>query len=41
MILGDGAEFNYLVGVRLDLVLNVVKFLRRFHYGLYMRIFTS
>jgi hypothetical protein len=34
MIVGNGVEFDYLVGVGLDLVLDVVKFLLRFHYGL-------
>jgi hypothetical protein len=41
MIVGNGAEFDYLVGVGLDLVLDVVEFLHRFHYGLYVSIFTS
>jgi hypothetical protein len=41
MIVGYGAEFNYLVGVVLDLVLDVVEVLRRLQYGLYVSIFTS
>jgi hypothetical protein len=41
MIVGNGAEFDYLVGVVLDLVLDVVEVLGRFQYGLYMSIFTS
>jgi hypothetical protein len=41
MIIGDGAEYDYLVGVVLDLVLDVVEVLHRFQYGLYASIFTS
>ena len=41
MIVGYGAGFDYLVNVVLDVVLDVVKFLRGFQYGLYMIIFTS
>jgi hypothetical protein len=41
MIVGNGAGFNYLVNVVLDVVLDVVEFLRSFQYGLYMIIFTS
>jgi len=41
MIVGDGARFNYLVDVVLDVILDVVKFLRSFQYGLYAIIITS
>ena len=43
MIVGDGAGFDYLVDVVLvlDVILDVVKFLRSFQYGLYVIIFTS
>jgi hypothetical protein len=40
MIVSDGAGFNYLVDVLVNLDLDVVKFLRRFQYGLYVIIFT-
>jgi hypothetical protein len=40
MIIGNGAGFDYLVDVLVNLDLNVVKPLRRFQYGLYMIIFT-
>jgi hypothetical protein len=38
MIVGDGAGFDYLVYVLVNLNLNVVKFLHRFQYGLYVII---
>ncbi len=41
MIIGDGAKFDYLMNMVLDVVLNFVKFLRSFQYGLYVIIFTS
>jgi hypothetical protein len=41
MIVGNGAKFDYLVDVVLDLVLNVIKVLCSFQYGLYVSIFTS
>jgi hypothetical protein len=41
MIVGDGAGFDYLVNVVLDVVFDVVKFLRSFQYGIYVIIFTS
>jgi hypothetical protein len=40
MILGNGAGFDYLVDVLVNLDLNVVKFLCRIKYGLYMIFFT-
>jgi hypothetical protein len=40
MIVGDGAGFDYLVDVLVNLDLNVIEFLRRFQYGLYVIIFT-
>jgi hypothetical protein len=40
MIIGDGAGFDYLVDVLVNLDLGVIKFLRRFQYGLYVIIFT-
>jgi hypothetical protein len=40
MIIGNGAGFNYLVDVLVNLDLNVVKFLLRFQYGLYVTTFT-
>jgi hypothetical protein len=40
MILGNGAGFDYLVDVLVNLDLNVVEFLCRIKYGLYMIIFT-
>jgi hypothetical protein len=40
MIVGNGARFDYLVDVLVNLDLDVVKFLRRFQYGLYVIIFT-
>ncbi len=40
MIVGDGAGFDYSVDVLVNLDLNVVEFLRRFQYGLYLIIFT-
>jgi hypothetical protein len=39
MIVGDGARFDYLVDVLVNLDLDVVKFLCRFQYGLYVIIF--
>ncbi len=41
MIIGDGAKFDYLMGMVLDVVLDFVEFLCSFQYGLYMIIFTS
>jgi hypothetical protein len=38
MIVGDGAGFNYSVDVLVNLDLNVVEFLRRFRYDLYVII---
>ncbi len=40
MIIGNCAEFDYSVDVLVNLDLNVVEFLRRFQYGLYVIIFT-
>ncbi len=40
MIIGNGAGFDYLVDLLVNLDLDVVKFLRRFQYGLYVTIFT-
>jgi hypothetical protein len=40
MIIGDGAGLDYLVGVLVNLDLDVVEFLHRFQYGLYVIIFT-
>ncbi len=40
MIIGNGAGFNYLVDVLVNLDLNVIEFLRRFQYGLYVIMFT-
>jgi hypothetical protein len=40
MIIGDGAEFNYLVDVLVNLDLDVIKLIRRFQYGLYVIFFT-
>ncbi len=40
MIVGNGAGFDYLVNVLVNLDLNVIKFLCRFQYGLYVIIFT-
>ncbi len=40
MIIGNGAGFDYLVDVVLDVVLNIVEFLHSFQYGLYVIIFT-
>jgi hypothetical protein len=40
MIVGDGAGFDYPVDVLVNLDLDVVEFLRRFLYGLYVIIFT-
>jgi hypothetical protein len=40
MIVGDGARFDYLVDVLVNLDLNVVEFLHRFQYGLYAIIVT-
>ncbi len=41
MIIGNGARFDYSVDVLVNLDLNVVKFLLRFQYGLYVIIFTG
>jgi hypothetical protein len=41
MIIGNGAGFDYLVDLLVNLDLDVVKFLRRFQYGLYVTIFTT
>jgi hypothetical protein len=40
VIVSNGAGFNYLVDVLVNLDLNVVEFLCRFQYGLYVIIFT-
>ncbi len=40
MIVGDGTWFDYSVDVLVNLDLNVVEFLCRFQYGLYVIIFT-
>jgi hypothetical protein len=40
MIIGNGAGLDYLVDVLVNLDLDVVEFLRRFQYGLYVIIFT-
>ena len=40
MIVSNGAGFNYLVDVLGNLDLNVIEFLHRFQYGLYVIIFT-
>ncbi len=40
IFVGDGAEFDYSVDVLVNLDLNVLEFLRRFQYGLYVIIFT-
>jgi hypothetical protein len=40
MIVGNGAGFDYLVDVLVNLDLDVVKFLHKFQYGLYVIIFT-
>ena len=39
MIVGDGAGFDYSVDVLVNLDLDIVEFLRRFQYGLYVIIF--
>ncbi len=41
MIAGDGAKFNYLMDVLVDLDLNFIEFLRRFQYGFYVILFTG
>jgi hypothetical protein len=41
IITGNGAEVNYLMDMLVDLVLGVVKFLRRFQYGFYEIFFTG
>ena len=40
MIIGNGVGFDYLVDVLVNLDLDVVEFLCKFQYGLYMIIFT-
>jgi hypothetical protein len=40
MIVGDGAGFDYSVDVLVNSDLDVIEFLRRFQYGLYVIIFT-
>ncbi len=40
MIIGNGAGFDYSMDVLVNLDLDVIKFLRRFQYGLYVIIFT-
>ncbi len=39
MIAGNGAEFNYLMDVLVDLDLDFIKFLRGFQYGFYVILF--
>jgi hypothetical protein len=41
MIVPNGAGFDCLVDVVLDVVFDVVEFLRSFQYGCYVIIFTS
>ncbi len=41
MIVGDGAEFDYLMDMVLDVIFDFVEFLRSFQYGLYVIIYTS
>ncbi len=41
MIVGNGAKFDYLMDMVLDVVLNFVEFLHSFQYDLYVIIFTS
>jgi hypothetical protein len=41
MIVSDGAGFDYLVDVVMDVDLDVVEFLRSFQYGHYVILFTS
>ncbi len=40
MIVSNGAGFDYSVDVLVNLDLDVIEFLHRFQYGLYMIIFT-
>ncbi len=40
MIVGNGAGFDYLVDVLVNLDVDVIDFLHRFQYGLYVIIFT-